>query len=568
MTRSSSYLANWWPQVKCAGRKAPAYGRGAGSVVVLAVALGGCATVRPGRKAVDEMFLQRSAQHMYWNTGTAADSQVVARVAGLLRDTLTPDAAVQVALLNNQGLQATYEDLGIAQADLVQAGLLSNPIFSFSRRTPSGDIPSAVPNIQFGVVQSFLDLFQAPLRRRVARAQFAATQARVANAALDLSASVRADFFSLQGAEQLVDLRRTTLRATYGSYQAARAIHAAGNIPDVDLTNERALYEQSRVDLEQALADAALARERLTALMGLPQADSTWRVADRLPSVPAADPSSSGLETLAIRQRLDLSASTQDIEAAARAAGLSRGIAFLKDGTIGFDGERDIDGKWVRGPDASISVPLFDQGQAGRSIQHSRLRQTIERHNALVASVRSQVRVAQATLRAARIREEYYRAVIVPLRHRAVEETQRQYNAMTVGVFNLLLAKQAEIEAGRSLVESARDYWVARANLERAAGGNVPDSLFTEASSPITPADTAQDHVMMDSMPMNVTPPHSAHSADEPTKPPARDSGMSGMSMPATRARVPASAKPTKPKKAKPVPHNAPSPKMKMKMPL
>jgi cobalt-zinc-cadmium efflux system outer membrane protein len=539
------------------------FDRGKGLVAVLSLGLGACATVRPGRSGVDELFRQRSGQRMYWNTGTAADSQVVTRVAGLLQDTLTPDAAVQVALLDNEGLQATYEDLGIAQADLVQAGLLRNPIFSFSRRTSSGDVPSAVPNIQFGVVQSFLDLFQGPLRRRVARAQFAATQARVANAALDLSASVRAGFFSLQGAEQLVDLRRTTLRATYGSYQAARAIHAAGNIPDVDLTNERALYEQSRVDLEQALADAALARERLTALMGLPRADSTWRVANRLPPVPAADPSSSGLEVLAIRQRLDLSASTQDIEAAARAGGLSRGIAFLQDGTIGFDGERDIDGKWVRGPVASISVPLFDQGQAGRSLQHSRLRQTIERHNALVASVGSQVRVAQATLRAARIREAYYRAVIVPLRYRAVEETQRQFNAMTVGVFNLLLAKQAEIEAGRSLVEAQRDYWVARANLERAAGGSVPDSLFTEASSPVTPADTAQDIVRIDSTPMNAMPMDSSAKSTTMLHGSTR---MPGMSMPA-KARAKKVARPGAPaklKKAKADTTHVMSPTMKM----
>lgn len=472
------------------------------AILLATLGLGACATIRPRSElgAVDAMVAQRSGQRVYWNQGTSADSEVTAKVSQLLRDTLTPDVAVQIALLNNQGLQATYEDLGIAQADLVQAGLLRNPIFSYSRRTPSGDIPSAVPNVEFGIVQSFLDLFQAPLRRRVAQAQLAGTRARVANAALDLSASVRDAFFSLQGAEQLVDLRSTTVRATAASYKAARAIHAAGNIPDLDLTSERALYQQSRVDLEQAIAAAVLARERLTGLMGMPRADSTWRVANRLPSIPAADPAPAPLESLAVAQRLDITASTQDIEAVARSAGLTRGISFLEDGTIGFDRERDVDGTTVRGPKASISIPIFDQGQAGRGIQRSRLRQAIERHNALVANVRSQVRTAQAMVRATRIREAYYRTVIVPLRHQVVEETQLQFNAMTLGVFALLQAKQAEIEAGRNLVEAQQDYWVARANLERAAGGRVPDSLFTETGLPLGPADTATDVMDMKSV--------------------------------------------------------------------
>ena len=61
--------------------------------------------------------------------------EVHARVAALLRKPLTADTAVQIALLNNRGLQAAYNALGIAEAEMVAAHLPP------SRRCRSSDCP-------------------------------------------------------------------------------------------------------------------------------------------------------------------------------------------------------------------------------------------------------------------------------------------------------------------------------------------------------------------------------------------------------------------------------------------
>ena len=80
---------------------------------------------------------------------------------------------------------------------------------------------------------------------------------------------------------------------------------------------------------------------------------------------------------------------------------------------------------------------------------------------------------------------EHYRTVLVPLRERIIRQTQLEYNAMLAGVFQLLAAKRDEIDAGRGLIESLRDYWIARTDLETAVGGELPvDTPSTAAAEP------------------------------------------------------------------------------------
>ena len=93
----------------------------AGYVLPLLVVLTGCATFdqRAGFSDVSTMVEARSGKRVVWNLGTELDEQTAQEVRALLRDTLTADGAVQVALLNNRDLQALYAELGVAQADLV-----------------------------------------------------------------------------------------------------------------------------------------------------------------------------------------------------------------------------------------------------------------------------------------------------------------------------------------------------------------------------------------------------------------------------------------------------------------
>src|SRR5712691_1544592 len=143
----------------------------------------GCANVprEAGFSEVEQTVAARTGKRIHWSQGNDADRSVKAAITSMLQKELTVDDAVQVALLNNQSLQATYEELGIAQAELVEAGLLRNPTLGAEVRFPKH---VRLP-VEFDLTQSFLDLLVLPLRKRAAGAAFEAAKLRVTNEVLN-----------------------------------------------------------------------------------------------------------------------------------------------------------------------------------------------------------------------------------------------------------------------------------------------------------------------------------------------------------------------------------------------
>jgi outer membrane protein, heavy metal efflux system len=449
----------------------------AGSIALVASALAGCATIvpRPGFEAVSDLVAARSpGRTIAWNQGTPEDEAAARRVQELLAQELTLDGAVQIALLNNRALQAVYGQLGIAQADLVQAGLLQNPILNADVRFPTP--PGLFIGAAAGLAQEFISILQIPLKKRVAAAAFVEAKLTAAAAVIDLAMTVKRAFYRLQGALQLLELRRTVVEATALSADVARRQHDAGNITDLSLADERALYEQARADLARAETDVADDREELTALMGLWGSSATdWHIAGRLPELPREHVAPEGQETLAVSQRLELAAARERIRRILLAQDLTRSFRLIPTAALGAVAEHEVDnGAWSIGPAISVPLPIFDQGQAALANQAAQRQQSENQHAALAVSIRSQVRRARTRMQQARALAEHYWDVLLPLRVEALRQTQLEYNAMLVGVFQLLVAKRDEIDSGRAYIESLRDYWIARTDLESAVGGELP----------------------------------------------------------------------------------------------
>jgi cobalt-zinc-cadmium efflux system outer membrane protein len=433
------------------------------------------------------MLDERGVERVHWKRGTEADAEVARAVQDLLRQQLTVDVAVQIALLNNRNLQATYEGLGIAQADLVQAGLLSNPTLHAEVRFPA---QPRLP-IELDITKEFLDLLVMPLRKRMAAAEFAAAKQQVAHAVLTLARDTRVAFYRQQAAEQMLEMRRSVLDGAATSADVARRLHEAGNITELALANEQVLLGQAKLDLAAAEADESEEREELIALLGLWGHDTQFEISRRLPDLPAKEITPTGLESLAVAQRLDLAAARNEIEALAQSVGID-GLAFLQGLGVTAHLEREPSGTTTTGPSLEIPIPLFDTGSAARHRAAARLRQSTEQYAALAIDIRSEVRRHRDRMLAGRERAEYFRTVVVPLRTRIVEESQLEYNGMLLGVFQLLQAKQSEIDAGRDWIEALRDYWIARAQLESAVGGRFSQS--EERASASAEANDSAEH--------------------------------------------------------------------------
>lgn len=462
------------------------------SAVAAALASAGCVQMQPGRgfDEVQHQVAQRLGAdvRVHWNSGSPEDKAVADAVAALLArpEGLSAEQAVQVALLNNRELQAVYEELNVSQADLVQAGLLRNPVLR-------GDIRFGVnapgTGAALDVAQDFVSLLTRPLRKGRAEAAFEAAKLRVTAAIVDTASAARSAFYEYQAAEQTRALRQTVLEATAASYELAKRVREAGNFTELDLLNERDLHEQAKMDLSRAEADAVQARERLNALMGVWGAQTRWRCTDRLPDLPGDEPALEGLESRAVAASLDLAAARREVEVAARTLGLARPYAWLTDLEAGATAERELDGAWSLGPAISLPLPLFDQGQGAIGKAEARLRQAAERLYALAVELRAQIRAAGSAVCTSRDRARYYEHVILPLRAEIVRQTQLQYNAMQVSAFQLLQARRNQIEAGARYIEALRDYWIARTRLEQVLSGRLPDPHESSEPRPKSAAD-------------------------------------------------------------------------------
>jgi len=439
----------------------------------LAVWLGGCASVPvdAGFAEVRADVASRLGSEVSWLQGSPADRAVAERVQQLLERPLTAESAVQVALLSNRSLQATYEDLGVAQADLVEAGLLSNPGLAVDARFPSRG--PAGTNVGIDVVQDFLGLLMMPARKRLATLQFEATRLEVTQTVLHLAKDVRVAFYKLQAALQLQGVITEIARAAEASMEFAISLREAGNLSELEVARQRALREQARIELTRVQAEAIEARSHLGTLLGLWGDAADWTLVEQLPPLPDAPPSLRDLEARAIAQRLDLAAKGVAIQAVEQALGITRDWRLLPFLGVGVSAERDLDGTWVTGPVLELELPVFDRRQGDRRRLEAEARRAHAEAYALAVEIRSEVRSLRDRMVLTRRIAAHYQEVVVPLMQRIVRLSQQHYNFMLVGTFELLSAKRDEIDSYREFVEAVRDYWVLTAELELALGGPI-----------------------------------------------------------------------------------------------
>lgn len=451
-------------------------------VTLLLAALGGCAAVVPDASLpeVGSLVATRGVAQPLPGLASPAEGSRSAEdarrtVSELLARPLDQESAVRIALLNNPSVRQSFQELGIAQAELVQAGLLRNPVLSAAAMPAVG--AAASPKYEFDVAASLMDLLLRPARGRIAGAQLEEAKLRSAAAVVTLAADVRAAWLAFAGARQTTQVLEAVVRAADASADFARRLHDAGNLSDLDFTAERALAAQTRTELLRSRADEVAPRERLARLLGIP-GRGAFTIDGGLPPLPAGDPDRDEVLEVARRQRLDLAAARQEQVALREALDTARAFRWFGDVQVGAAASKDSgESYFVFGPSASLELPIFDQKQA----QLARLEAQIERSRlhaeAVTLDVESEVRAALDELRAERALATHLRDSLLPLRERVVALSQQHYDYMQIGTFQLLLARQAEVLAYRDYVTAVRDYWLAYAALERAAGARLaPDT--------------------------------------------------------------------------------------------
>ena len=438
------------------------------ALLASAALLGGCASFTPdgGFAVVEKTAKDRLGKDVQWARSDADQDSISKRVSELLSKPLTVDDAVQVALLNNRGLQATFQELGITEAEVVQAGRLPNPGFSFGRSSRGDEI-----ELDRSLHLNIARLIALPFIVEIEARRFEQIKALVAMSVLSLAADTRKAYYNALAAEETVRYMRQVKQAADASAELARRMEQVGNFNKLQRAREQVFYADASLNLARAEQAQRSNRERLTRLMGAWGAQTQFTLPERLPDLPKQTMELPDIERIALAQRLDVQGAKLAAEQTARNLGLTRTTRFINVLELNYQRNSSNEAPTQRGWEIAFELPLFDWSGARMARAEAVYMQTVHRAAETAVNARSEVREAYTAYRSAFDIARYQRDEVVPLNQRIAEENVLRYNGMLIGVFELLADARTQIASVNGSIQALRDFWIAQADLDMALIG-------------------------------------------------------------------------------------------------
>jgi outer membrane protein TolC len=451
--------------------------------IPFALTLAGCASLdRDGSFApVQSVAKDKLGKELRWSRGDEDQQQLDQRVAELLAQPLGDEAAVQLALLNNRGLQAAFEQLGISDAERVQASRLPNPGFSFGRLRRGDEV-----ELERGLHFNLARLLALPLLRRVEERRLEQTRADVTAQVVALAGQTRKAWIEAVAAEQTLRYTQQVQQAADASAELARRMAQVGNFNKLQQLREQSFSADAAQNMARAQRARQASRERLTRLLGLWGQQTSYTLPERLPDLPKEPRDLPDAERMAMAQRLDVLAAKRMAEQTASNLGLSRATRFINVLELGVVRNSSNEAPTQRGVEVSFELPLFDFGSARVAQAEGIYRQALHRAAETAINARSEVREAYGGYRSAWDIAQHQRDEVLPLRQRIAEENLLRYNGMLIGVFELLADARAQITAVNTSIDALRDFWLAQADLDMALLGKPS---LSSAAGPATAAE-------------------------------------------------------------------------------
>ena len=445
--------------------------QGHGALAAAALLLAGCASVAPdgGFGAVATATRERIGFEPRIARDEAGARALQENVRAILARPLDMDGAVQVALLNNPGLQAGYWRVGIAQADLVQASRLQNPAFGFTRMRGGGRL-----DIERSLTFNLIGALTTPLAARLEARRFEQVKLEVGAEIERHAFETRRAWVDAVAASQALDYARRVDTAAQASAELAGRMARAGNMSQLELARQQVFQAETAAALARAGKASVAARETLTRLLGLWGRDTQYTLPAHLPDLPAAPADLADVERIALGQRLDVRAARADAASTASNLGLTRATRFINALELGAAGKRETGEPSERGYELSIELPLFDWGGARTAQAEAIYMQAVNRVAQAAVTARSEARESYLDYRTAYDVAAHYRDTIIPLRKRISHEVLLRYNGMLASSLDLLADSRDQASAVSAYIDALKEFWSAQARLDAALGARAP----------------------------------------------------------------------------------------------
>ena len=460
-------------------------------IAAASLLLAGCASFSPdgGFGKVSQLTQERTGQSVALQRSPEDAQTAQNRVAELLQAALTADAAVEVALLNNRGLQAKFGDLGIAESELVRAGRLKNPSLSFGRMSGGGGV-----EIERTVLFDILGLLTMPMAKEVGQQRFEQAQYQAAYDAVSLAADVRRAYFDAVAAQELAKFYEQVKETADVSNELAKRMLQAGNFNKLAQMREQAFYADATAQLARAQHQAAAQREKLIRLLGLYGEQLNFRLPQRLPELPKQVLEPQNAEQTAMDKRLDVQMAKRAAEATAKSLHLTNATRMVNVLDVAYKNKSESGAPRANGYEIELELPLFDFGSTRAARAQATYMQAVNRTAEVAVNARSEVREAYSAYRTAYDLAQHYRDEVVPLRKRISEENLLRYNGMLIGVFELLADAREQVAGVTGYVQALRDFWVAETNLQTALTARSPAAGSVSQPAAAAGSATAPGH--------------------------------------------------------------------------
>lgn len=424
------------------------------------------------------------------------------------------DYVTNLVLENNRALRADLEVIGQAKADLVQAGLLSNPMASFLIRFPEAGGRSM---LDFGITQELADLWLIPSRKRAAQAALQQTLLSYVDRVIELLTEVKSRYFELQYLHMATDLQEQNLQILKQSLDSAEARYRAGvgNVLDVNLIRARQL--EAQLALQILKTDYLTTQHNLLRLMGVSFDSVDWKTQPLALEFQVLNINEPQLIELALLQRLDALAADWQLQSAVanleqqrlrvisslgigvsaersemRAQPGRKILADTARASIANGGltapeiqskaerrrERDQQIDWTIGPAMQFPMPIFDQNQAQIAKAQFKARELKERYEEVQQRIVENVRSTLAQRKLAEYRAQYYRDLLLPLQESNLQIAQQVYRAGQESILTVLLAQESLISTRLEYAVAIRDLVIKTAELERQISSKIPEGLL------------------------------------------------------------------------------------------
>ena len=432
----------------------------------------GCATFSSdgGFKKVESTSQERLDKKVSWKRDKEAEKAAQDIINPLLQQQLDVNSAVQIALLNNPGLQAKYAELGIAEADYVQAGRLANPTLGVS-----GGVNQEGLHYATGIEFSLLGLLLIPSATELEGIRFEHVKLQAAQETLNLAFEARKAFYSAIASKQLSNYYEQVKLTAEAAAELSLRMAKAGNISKRDLAREQVFYSETLSKLSRTKQNEMSEKEKLIRILGLNSDQINIKLPEILPNLPADKMEYEKLIAYAIDQRLDIQIAKKEIDMFAKTLGITKATRFINVLNVVMEGEKSAaDNEVLTGPVLKLEVPLFDFGGARIARYQAQYEQSVNHLKETALNAESQVRENYANYLSKYTDTKRYRDNIIPLRKKILDETVLHYNGMLVSVFELLTDAREQVNSLVEYIDTLKEFWIAESDLQLAAGGKLP----------------------------------------------------------------------------------------------